>query len=443
MLTLNLRRFQACLAITTFLFGITPRFAGAQTTNPVFADSADALPAVWTDTKFHLSHAYPTTIPSDPKSWKNFDFATQPKQYIQAVIDYCLEGNIDAAGEFTIDGNTVRTWYHAPGMAAGASGREFIHGLTKERGINLHDLDPSTTTNPSIQSWAIGFYNPIGAVTLGNVWADPDNPDASKAKFEDGAVTFKLLFTTATATQLTFLNGAPEWKANIHRNLDHVTTPPPTVRLLQVDIAVRDTRADSTTGWVFGTFEYRDNPSEPNVWKRLVPVGLMWGNDPTLLTQADVTAAGGLKETWLNKPDLVLPHYGYLDRLNGPVDNPASSCLSCHATAANPQGNLVPKTNSSTEIQKFFQNIKAGNTSGTGDALDYSLQLSVGMRNFPGTAMAAAPHALMALPSAQSSPGDAVLRDGTIDLDAEAQRLIEYRRHRAATQPANRPPPSR
>src|SRR5439155_9106555 len=97
----------------------------------------------------------------------------------------------------------------------------------------------------------------------------------------------------------------------------------PTVRLLQVDIAVRDTRADSTTGWVFGTFEYRDNPSEPNVWKRLVPVGLMWGNDPTLLTQADVTAAGGLKETWLNKPDLVLPHYGYLDRLNGPVDNPA------------------------------------------------------------------------------------------------------------------------
>jgi hypothetical protein len=413
----------------------------AQTTNPIYIDSEDKVPAVWSGSVFHLSHAYPASLPTDPKPWKAFDFATQPKQYMQAVIAYCFDGNTSGPLEFAFQNNSVRTWYNAPGMATGASGREFIHGLTKERSITLQDLDPTAPTT-KLQSWAVGFYNPIGGMTLGKVWASPDSPDPSQAKFEDGAVSFKLLFTTATDTQLPFLAGAPEWEANIHRNLDHVTTPPPKVRLLQVDIAVRDSRADSTTGWVFGTFEYRNDPSESDPWKRLVPVGLMWGNDPTLLTQKEVDTAGGLKETWLNQPKLVLPHYGYLNRLNGPVDNPASSCLSCHGTAAFPQGSLVPKGTSTTELTKFFQNVPAEQTSGKGQALDYSLQLSVGMRNFPGSTLAGAPMHILSLPSADASPGDAVLRDGTLDLDAEADRIISFRAaHPNPSQPASQPTP--
>lgn len=46
------------------------------------------------------------------------------------------------------------------------------------------------------------------------------------------------------------------------------------------------------------------------------------------------TKEAKLQETWLN-PDLVfLPRKGgYASRMNGPVDNPVSSCLSCHSTA--------------------------------------------------------------------------------------------------------------
>ena len=54
------------------------------------------------------------------------------------------------------------------------------------------------------------------------------------------------------------------------------------MHFLQVDIAVRDSRADDTTGWVFGTFMYHDSVENENPWKRLMPVCLMWGNNPDL-----------------------------------------------------------------------------------------------------------------------------------------------------------------
>lgn len=59
----------------------------------------------------------------------------------------------------------------------------------------------------------------------------------------------------------------------------------------------------------------------------------MWGNDPGYTPPpSPAPYTGGLKETWLN-PDVHMLHYGYQNRLNGPVDNPKSACMSCHATA--------------------------------------------------------------------------------------------------------------
>ncbi len=100
-----------------------------------------------------------------------------------------------------------------------------------------------------------------------------------------------------------------------------------------MDIAVKDARS-TETGWVFATYVYDEslpaaNPADR--WYNLTPVGLAWGNDP------DVTAAGDpdLDENWIN-PAVPAPFAGMTGkhgRLNGPVDNPDSSCMSCHSTA--------------------------------------------------------------------------------------------------------------
>jgi hypothetical protein len=53
------------------------------------------------------------------------------------------------------------------------------------------------------------------------------------------------------------------------------------------------------------------------------------GNDP---------AGPPLTESWINPnaPAYARQHLGVDDRLNGPVDNPASACMSCHSTAQAP-----------------------------------------------------------------------------------------------------------
>src|SRR5205823_14388543 len=99
--------------------------------------------------------------------------------YLQAVLAYALDGN-DAV-QWKVQDNAVRKWYHAPGLLGtatatnAAAGREFIRGLTRERVSpvkELHDNQDKRLTN-----WAVGFYNPIAAYTIGKARADPPAPD--------------------------------------------------------------------------------------------------------------------------------------------------------------------------------------------------------------------------------------------------------------------------
>src|SRR5260221_11052941 len=75
------------------------------------------------------------------------------------------------------------------------------------------ELHPNQTKR--ISNWAVGFYNPIAAFTVGKVLADPGAPNTAAVKFDDGAVAFKLLFTSATDTQVPFLSDSMKWQANI------------------------------------------------------------------------------------------------------------------------------------------------------------------------------------------------------------------------------------
>ncbi|MGL4575212.1 MAG: hypothetical protein ACRCV9_10530 [Burkholderiaceae bacterium] len=362
-----------CLSALTML--ATAGDAWAQ-----FPDARNPPPAGWSGPVFKLKQDYPQTRPAlGVRPWMQFDFRTQPNQYMQAVLSYVLEGNKEV--DFVVQNNSVRGWYHAPWMHAGPAGREFIRGLTRERSSRPRELHPNQAG--TWENWAVSVYNPRGGYTLGRVWANPNGPNPDVARFPVGTVSTKLIFTEAPVSEVPYLANSVEWQADINRASGTGTRP--TLRLLQVDVAVRDARAVSTTGWVFGTFIYDANAPGATPWDRLVPVGLMWGNDPTR-----VGTTQPLQQTKINA-DLQIPqHLGFEKRLNGPVDNPRSSCLSCHSTAqvrpnlSETTRGAIPPANANIEtLRLYFRNIRAGQPFDAGAlALDYSLQLQNGIANW-------------------------------------------------------------
>lgn len=380
-----------------------------------FPDARDQPPAGWSGPVFKLSQKYPKSLPriSNPP-WLKFDF-TDPVQapgYMSAVLNYCLQGN--TANDFAdVSRNPVRKWYHAPWLHDGASGREFIHGLTRERPSRVGELGPLHTTN-GVENWAVGFYNGRGGYTIGRVWANEQKPDPTRAKFPLHTVSCKLIFTAVALAEAPYLEGSLEWEADINRANN--AGPRPKLRLLQLDVAVRDARADQTTGWVFGTFQYeKAASSSPDWWRHLVPVGLMWGNDaPRVLINSPP------REQWINSDRGQQLHLGLRGLLNGPIDNPRSSCIGCHAlaqmnTVADPEPTLprVPLANASaTTLQRYLRNIgPAEPYSADYTSLDYSLQLQVGIANFLETRAQAGPVGRASGTSATPAPVRAIRRD--------------------------------
>ncbi len=354
-----------------------------------FPDAYSEPPKGYSGPVFRLSQDYPTEMPKpSPKPWERFDPVTQPDEYIRAILAYCLEGNLEV--DFAGQNNKVRKWYHVPWLHWGLNGRDYMRGLTFELAAppgKLADTQKSWATN-----CAVGMYNAEGGYIIGKVWADPDNPRKGNIKFPNGTCVFKLLFTTAPVEELPFLKNSKEWQGVIASPVGPYDTSversQKTVRLLQIDVAVRDDRVKET-GWVFGTFVYDGNQPGAGVFERCVPVGLMVGNDPTLTP--DQRAKGVLpKESWIN-PAMQLfawrskPGMGWLGRLNGPVDNPASSCMSCHSTAGYPNiTSLLPDPSSPISSQMlWFRNIRAGRPfTKAATSMDYSLQLAISLQNF-------------------------------------------------------------
>ncbi|SEO32100.1 hypothetical protein [Pseudomonas sp. NFACC39-1] len=355
---------------------------------------------------FQLSQNYPTTAPgaaSMPAFFKilpttrSNDFETW-RAYMEGVKQYCLEGNAET--NWNVQKNTVRQWYHMPWQHYGPSGREGIHGLTREAPIQPKQL--AHTQLESGQTYAVGIYNDIGAFTIGQVWKDPQNPDpsfTSKPKsFPNGTVVCKALYADIDVNSVPSLVNPlllDAYTAVTFTSTDRVVKK---VALIQMDIAVRDTRV-SETGWLFGTFQYNGIDKSKGDWENLVPVGIMWGNDPEVTsseftnpTPTETKINPALKQTAINANAKELPptHLGWNGRLNGPVDNPQASCLSCHMTAEyqqlaimNPTFQADPPAPGTEEWMQWFQNIPAGQpfTPGT-QSTDYSLQLSAALANF-------------------------------------------------------------
>ncbi|KAI8301874.1 hypothetical protein K4K61_008424 [Colletotrichum sp. SAR11_59] len=205
-----------------------------------------------------------------------------------------------------------------------------------------------------------------------------------------------ILLTNATDAEVFTMKGAPSMKAVIApddaKSAAIRNSKPSDLRLLQVDFAVTDERAK--IGWVFGTFMYYGDMKEANPWNRIIPVGIMWGNDPELTPQR-AREGDKPKQSWINPvaEDIrkalggTRPSWGWLGRMNGPADNFISACASCHSASEHGQTKKVsllpsPK-DSDAEKMKYFRNIWAGQPFTDGAISgDYSLQLMIGYNNF-------------------------------------------------------------
>ena len=367
---------------------------------------------------FELSQNYPLTYNEhEIYPWQAIDFKVEPERYMQVVLEYCLEGNLEV--DFVVQNNKKRSWYHAPWLhddgRVGGNGREYLHGLTRELATPKYKIHKDQDVE--LENWAIGFYNAPGGYTMGKVW-ETGKPNIMNSIFPEGTATFKLLFTDGDADKVPYLRGTKEWTANIYPCHPRMTPPKcpnaqkrvnRTVRLIQIDIAVKDKRAEST-GWVFGTFIYDASKGDQlSWWQKLVPVGLSWGDDSKVIAYMKKDGAfinPHLQESFINK-DLMecgvqdedkayVRFHGLGGRLNGPVDNPISSCVSCHGRAAvslsgeqaaTGNFNLTRGDFDRANFDKYFSNIGSGVNKINLDGkdyftTDYSLQLATGIKNY-------------------------------------------------------------
>jgi hypothetical protein len=415
---------------------------------PDFIASRSAIPAGSTGKRFtpELIEQATTNGPSAKRPWRNFDprIPSERLAYVLALRNYAfssrpvreLTPQLTAVSNYRdpIAGTVSATlrdqrWYPAPRMTFSSPGspREPAYGMTLERTVGGNEL--AANTEP-FQNYAVAYYDRRGARTYRNTWKNGvpgrDVADLTQMQMATDSLVFKLLYGAARPTDfpVDILAGSLALDILPNKNTTKVK-----VRLLQVDIAVRDERA-GVTGWYFATYAYDRSVTGSSPWRKMVPVGLMWGNDP---------AGGTLTETWINPlaPAYALAHLGVGGRLNGPVDNKASACMACHNTAQVPSvARIIPQgaCDESPFKESWFRNVSGttafGRFTPTGGtcvttpvtpapvAANYSLQLAAtASRNLPSedatfnpcTWDAATPPAeLSATPLATGVPGDAV-----------------------------------
>lgn len=404
----------------------------------------------WLDIQVDFNATFPPNPNSPNQGWVSGNW----KDYVQSILNYVKQGQdpelADKVG-FRTEVNGKTRWFNVPWMAYDpTAGREFVHGTTNERTAHISELtranktagvmakmvkkggirvnaDPNFRGQSSLafvetedcekkyphgfESWSVGFYNEWGGWAIGRAFPRSGQPhvvDYMGSKMPDGlpfpsgTVVTKVLTTDAPPECVPILKNAPEWHVNRHMR-DPKTgaydceREVQISRILQVDVAVVDNRAPMH--WVYSTFAYDGNLSG-TFWDKLVPLGVQWGSDPWTYPAVPPHDSAALQQTVLN-PDSkpLVTHYGCENRLAGPVDNPQSSCLSCHGAAfAAPNGapstmgiNVPPafgfdgmcvKSQYSLDNAAYFQNLEPPQhfpSARFADAfsLDTSLQLEV------------------------------------------------------------------
>ncbi len=239
-------------------------------------------------------------------------------------------------------------WYTEPWIG---SIRESIHG-TYAAGQFGPPVFPGTGLKVTFDTHALTYYDERAAYTLYKVWgAGAMSPDVKTAnfQFDEGSVVVKAAVFDSDDPNVQsnwwpVTDGAAMWPLFVAVPENSQSSKPAVLNsyVMQFDMIVKDSVSAPKTGWVFATLVYDVNASG-DAWDKMVPLGVMWGNDP------GVTSTN-LQETWINPnaPKYSTQTLGWGGRLSGPNDGarndiqvgtkvltnePDSSCMSCHGPA--------------------------------------------------------------------------------------------------------------
>ncbi|GAB3455967.1 hypothetical protein GCM10027321_09260 [Massilia terrae] len=333
----------------------------AQAADP-YADHNGILPPGYRGPTFKLSYRYPANLPAPAMPWRSA-IGGQPISiynapgYVAALKDAVARDMRDLLHDCGCWNAEQRGWYNDIWLGAE---REAIHGLSVAIGSVDTSLFPRTRLAKPFTTYTVTYYNRIAAQTLGKIWnrsALAPNLDPAATQYAEGSITVKLAFTTADASVWPAMEGALAWQAMVSANATTGQPDQPSLqrlRLLQVDVVVKDTQSAPDTGWVFATFVYDRNAREGSygIWDKMVPLGAQWGNDP--LVNSTHNADAPLRESWINPyaPRYAFETLGWGGRLSGPNDHgrndisfvagqsrrlvqnaPNTACLSCHGSS--------------------------------------------------------------------------------------------------------------
>ena len=285
------------------------------------------------------------------RPWQGLDVTQeQGAAELAAMLQMYFYNGMATQDPTTVDRNFIAKddghWCHMPWLNVGDSGREAIHGLTKERNLFPSPMEGFTTV-ASGTDWGVGYYNEPGCSKIGEIFGDASNPKAAASvpagvQFPEGTISAKILFTTSPTFATT---NAYTWLANVSGVNSNERSIQP-VKHIQMDISIRDgsikgARA-ANHNWIMLTYYYdaafdydRDFVKKYNLtgrpWlaglaslpdglKHMRPMGVQPGFGPPG-PAGDSLVFTGAKTN------------GAQSRLNGPADNPKSSCLGCHGTA--------------------------------------------------------------------------------------------------------------
>jgi hypothetical protein len=335
-----------------------------------------ALPAppptsVYDGPLFALSHAYPAkpVAPPDPAPWRvAIDMGRidtgNAGAYTQALKDHIAADMRVLLFDYANWDAGRAGWYNMPWLAPV---REPIHG-TYVGSSFPKGMFPVSGLGADMSTHVLVYYDAVSASMLQAVWgADGMTPQtgiaAGSAQYPEGSIIVKPAFTTAGPAVWAPMQGAYPW--TIYAVPGDGTSGAPalqTVYLFQFDIIVKDSVSAPDTGWVFSTLVYDGAIAGDDPWAKMVPLGAMWGNDPTVDSPADCDylqpgSCPALAETWINPiaPVYAKETLGWGGRLSGPNDGAVdiaaivrqadgsqapypgrlamSSCMSCHGSA--------------------------------------------------------------------------------------------------------------
>lgn len=267
---------------------------------------------------------------------------------------------------FIAQNNKQRYWCHMPWLNQGANGREAVHGLTQERNLAPSSMWPHP---PKAGDWGVAFFNGTACRAIGKVFANAKNPDWTAVNLDDGSVVYKILFTTGDFPEI---HNAFTWNAHVNLPFQNARSMQP-VRHIQMDIGVKDSQLRGlatdahgldASGWLMLTYYYDENyPGDPELLKAIpnLPEGLKH------MRPMGIASGFTPKESIIFAGSKTNQSAGML---NGPADNPKSSCMGCHGTAGTSAG-MVPGVMSTEQWRGLLAH-----------ALDFGQQFALAKRNF-------------------------------------------------------------